>query len=109
MSSAKKELPSTEPNIAAFGMFAPAMEYTIDAFQRGVLFWDVMRQRGNQYREHMAETAPNVLDYKAELIDILRDLEAIRGDFTAENRVQRLIEALLLAVQFLKIYIAYKN
>ncbi|MGC1880998.1 MAG: DUF3141 domain-containing protein, partial [Pseudolabrys sp.] len=48
--------------MAAFAIFAPAMEYAVDAFQRSVLFWDVMRQRGNQYREHMAETAPNVLD-----------------------------------------------
>jgi pimeloyl-ACP methyl ester carboxylesterase len=64
-----------EPNIAAFGMLAPAMEYTTDAFQRSVLFWDVMRQRGNQYREHLAETAPHVLDYKAELIVDGRTLE----------------------------------
>jgi pimeloyl-ACP methyl ester carboxylesterase len=75
MSSAKKDLPSMEPNIAAFGMLAPAMEYTTDAFQRSVLFWDVMRQRGNQYREHLAETAPHVLDYKAELIVDGRTLE----------------------------------
>src|SRR5262249_37022402 len=68
-------LPSTEPNTMAFGIFAPAMEYWTDAFQRSVLFWDVMRQRGNQYREHMAETAPNVLDYKAELIVDGRTLE----------------------------------
>jgi pimeloyl-ACP methyl ester carboxylesterase len=27
-----------------------------------------MRQRGNQYREHLAQTVPNVLDYEAELI-----------------------------------------
>src|SRR5262245_52717511 len=27
-----------------------------------------MRQRGNQYREHLAETAPNVLDYAVELV-----------------------------------------
>ena len=46
----------------SFGIFAPAMEYMVDAAQRSVLFWDVMRQRGNQYREHLAETAPNVLD-----------------------------------------------
>jgi pimeloyl-ACP methyl ester carboxylesterase len=59
----------------ALGMFAPAMDYAIDAFQRSVLFWDVMRQRGNQYREHMAETAPNVLDYKAELVVDGRTLE----------------------------------
>ena len=75
MSSAQTSLPSTEPNMTAFGMFAPAMEYAVDAFQRSVLFWDVMRQRGNQYREHMAETAPNVLDYKAELVVDGRTLE----------------------------------
>jgi pimeloyl-ACP methyl ester carboxylesterase len=44
------------------------MEYGIDAAQRTVLFWDIMRQRGNQYREHLAQTVPNVLDYEAELI-----------------------------------------
>ena len=27
-------------------------EYLIDASQRMVLFWDAMRQRGNQYLEH---------------------------------------------------------
>ncbi|HVO93775.1 MAG TPA: DUF3141 domain-containing protein [Terriglobales bacterium] len=40
----------------------------IDAAQRSVLFWDVMRQRGNQYREHLAQTAPHVLDYQVELV-----------------------------------------
>jgi Protein of unknown function (DUF3141) len=48
--------------------FAAAMEYAIDAAQRSVLFWDVLRQRGNQYREHMAENAPHVLDYQVELV-----------------------------------------
>src|SRR5262245_23157854 len=51
-----------------FGLFGPAMDYMIDAGQRTVLFWDVMRQRGNQYREHLAEAVPNVLSYEAELI-----------------------------------------
>jgi pimeloyl-ACP methyl ester carboxylesterase len=51
-----------------FNMFGPAFEYLVDATQRSVLFWDVMRQRGNQYREHIAETAPHVLDYEAELL-----------------------------------------
>jgi Protein of unknown function (DUF3141) len=53
---------------APFGIFAPAMEYMVDAAQRSVLFWDVMRQRGNQYREHLAEAVPNVLDYDVELV-----------------------------------------
>jgi pimeloyl-ACP methyl ester carboxylesterase len=54
--------------LAVLGGFGPAMEYAIDAAQRSVLFLDVMRQRGNQYREHLTETAPHVLDYEFELI-----------------------------------------
>jgi len=42
--------------------------YMIDAGQRTVLFWDTLRQRGNQYHEHMARKVPHVLNYKAELI-----------------------------------------
>jgi pimeloyl-ACP methyl ester carboxylesterase len=51
-----------------FGPFGAAFEYWTDAAQRSVLFFDVMRQRGTQYREHLAETVPHVLDYKAELV-----------------------------------------
>ena len=50
------------------GPFAPAFEYLVDTGQRSVLFLDVMRQRGVQYREHMAEAAPHVLNYAVELI-----------------------------------------
>jgi hypothetical protein len=46
----------------------PVIEYMTDAAQRSLLFWDVLRQRGNQYREHLAETAPHVLDYSVELV-----------------------------------------
>ena len=57
------------------GLFASALEYLVDAGQRNILFWDVMRQRGNQYREHMAESAPHVLEFEAELIMDGRRLE----------------------------------
>ena len=56
-------------------LFASALEYLVDAGQRSILFWDVMRQRGNQYREHMAESAPHVLEFEAELIMDGRRLE----------------------------------
>jgi pimeloyl-ACP methyl ester carboxylesterase len=59
------------------GIFAPVMDYMIDAAQRSVLFWDVMRQRGNQYREHQTETAPHVLDYEVELVVDGRSLERL--------------------------------
>ena len=75
MTSVQKISAAKESNVTPFGMFAPAMEYMIDAAQRSVLFWDVMRQRGNQYREHLAETVPHVLDYKAELVVDGRTLE----------------------------------
>ena len=47
----------------------------VDAGQRSVLFLDIMRQRGDQYREHVAQTAPHVLSYAAELIIDGRKLE----------------------------------
>ena len=46
----------------------PAHEYFDDAWQRSILFLDVLRQRGNVFREQQAKEAPNVLDFDAELI-----------------------------------------
>jgi len=68
MSSSQAPPSSTGAFAAPLGVFGPAMEYMVDAAQRSVLFFDVMRQRGDQYREHLAETAPHVLDYKVELV-----------------------------------------
>src|SRR5262245_23732058 len=58
-----------------FDIAASTVEYWIDATQRSVLFCDVLRQRGNQYREHLAETVPHVLDYQVELVVDGRTLE----------------------------------
>ena len=38
---------------------AAASGYLTDAWQRSLLYADIRRQRGNQYREHLRETAPN--------------------------------------------------
>lgn len=48
--------------------FADALSYATDAAQRLVLFMDALRQRGLQYEEHLAQIAPHVLDYDAELV-----------------------------------------
>ncbi|HZR77417.1 DUF3141 domain-containing protein [Bradyrhizobium sp.] len=56
-------------------LFASAFEYLVDARQRSVLFLDVMRRRGEQYREHMSETVPHVLNYEIELVVDGRNLE----------------------------------
>ena len=73
-----QKLPATTLAVAPMpfaGLFASTLEYLVDAGQRSILFWDVMRQRGNQYREHMAEAAPHVLEFEAELIMDGRRLE----------------------------------
>ncbi len=63
------------PGGAMSGLVANAVEYMVDAGQRSVLFLEILRQRGDQYREHVAQTAPHVLSYAAELIIDGRKLE----------------------------------
>ncbi|MDJ0876909.1 MAG: DUF3141 domain-containing protein [Desulfobacterales bacterium] len=43
-------------------------EYLLDAGQRNILFWDTLRQRGNQYLAHMASDVPHVLQYDFDLV-----------------------------------------
>jgi pimeloyl-ACP methyl ester carboxylesterase len=71
MAPDKLELPGGEMS----GLVAKAVEYMVDAGQRSVLFLDIMRQRGDQYRQHVAQTAPHVLSYAAELVIDGRKLE----------------------------------
>jgi len=60
--------PSTGDLAGAFGLFGPAMEYFTDAAQRSLMFWDVMRQRGNAYVAHLNDKVPHVLEYELELV-----------------------------------------
>src|SRR5215471_14752079 len=60
--------PQSESLASPADLFGAAAAYMVDAAQRSILFWDVMRQRGNAYREHIAKTAPHVLEYTAELV-----------------------------------------
>lgn len=50
------------------GAITDAWSYGIDAWQRTILFWDVLRRRGNQYAEHAARTAPHVLHFEGRLV-----------------------------------------
>ncbi|MEY9724015.1 hypothetical protein ABIA22_006569 [Sinorhizobium fredii] len=63
---------STIPTVPTF---ADAFAFSLDAWQRSILFLDVMRQRGEQYEKHTAQTAPHVLNYEAELVVDGRKLE----------------------------------
>ncbi len=48
--------------------FVDAVEYAVDAWQRGVLFWDTMRRRGDMAMERQRQGHPPVLKYDYELI-----------------------------------------
>lgn len=56
-------------------LITAAQAYAVDAAQRAVLYADVRRQRGDQYRAHMAEAVPNVLHFPSELVLDGRELE----------------------------------
>ena len=49
------------------------LDYTIDATQRSILFWDTLRQRGNAYLEHTMAGKPPLLKFEHELLLDARD------------------------------------
>lgn len=68
--------------IKAFEQFAPGsgfaadgIEYLIDAFQRSILFTDILRKRGNIYLEHLRDGKPPVLTFEYETIMSGKDLD----------------------------------
>ena len=54
--------------LPGLNIFQQVSDYWVDAWQRSILFLDVMRQRGNEYFEHVAQQAPNVLNFGFELV-----------------------------------------
>jgi len=56
------------PLVDPFGFGRAACNYWRDTLERSVLFMDVMRQRGNQYLEHIEKTKPNVLGFDTEVL-----------------------------------------
>jgi pimeloyl-ACP methyl ester carboxylesterase len=55
--------------------FFAVQNYWLDAWQRSILFLDVLRERGNIYLEHSAKEVPHVLHFQAELVRDGRTLE----------------------------------
>ncbi|HET9537950.1 MAG TPA: DUF3141 domain-containing protein [Mesorhizobium sp.] len=66
-----QKAPANSPANTLVGTINPALDawsYWVDAWQRGVLFLDVMQQRSKQYEEHAAKPAPHVLKFGAGLV-----------------------------------------
>ena len=68
MTTAEKPLSTSHGRLDPARLWTDAVEYAIDAAQRTVLFWDAMRQRGNQYEEEQKRAAPNVLSLPYEIV-----------------------------------------
>ena len=60
------------PFLQAWG---PVGEYVVDAAQRTILFWDVLRQRSDQYYAQKEKAIPHVLSFDAELVLDARTFE----------------------------------
>ncbi len=66
----------TQVNPANFLQWgADASAYALDQAQRSVLFWDVLRKRGNNYLSHLQAGQPPVLIFDYEMIMDGRDFE----------------------------------
>ena len=57
-----------DPVAEGFNPVRDFFDYSTGLAQRNILFWDVLRQRGNQYHEHQQKTAPSVLSFDAEMV-----------------------------------------
>jgi pimeloyl-ACP methyl ester carboxylesterase/tellurite resistance protein len=49
-------------------LLADACDYWIDRTQRNILFWDIMRRRGNAYLDHFEAGQPPVLVFDYEMV-----------------------------------------
>ena len=70
--SATKSPPVT---LSAHALTTAAMPYSIDAWQRTVLFWDTLRERGNDALAHAHAGKPPVLAFDYDIIVDGRELE----------------------------------
>lgn len=61
-------IPAVVPLMDPVTFARSAIDYWRDALERSVLFFDVMRHRGNQYLEHIEKTKPSVLGFEAEVL-----------------------------------------
>ena len=71
------------------GWQANAVEYTIDCFQRSILFVDTIRQRGNQYLNHLRQGQPPVLAFDYDVLLDGRQMDPPSNYYLAVVRDRR--------------------
>ena len=54
--------------VNAWNIWTSLYHYSIDSWQRAVLFWDTLRERGTNYLEHVQQGQPPVLHFEYEMV-----------------------------------------
>jgi hypothetical protein len=54
--------------VAPWDLWASGAQYAVDFAQRSLIFWDTLRQRGNNFIEHERQGLPPVLRFEHELV-----------------------------------------
>jgi pimeloyl-ACP methyl ester carboxylesterase len=75
MSSKDSQNDTKQPVPDAQSFFSATQEYWTDALQRSILFWDILRVRGNEYTEHEQSGKPPVLVFDFQIILDARKFE----------------------------------
>ncbi|OHV79975.1 DUF3141 domain-containing protein [Ensifer sp. LCM 4579] len=68
MDNAVREQDRAKAGLRQAQPWQESWQYAIDAWQRTILFCDVLRRRGNQYAEHNSSPVPHVLRFDVELV-----------------------------------------
>ena len=76
--AASEPLMTGRPTRPRRGGAAGRHSYWLDFAQRSVLFWDTLRQRGNNWIEHEKAGKPPLLDFDWEMVADARTLRAAR-------------------------------
>ena len=75
--------------VAPWDLWASGTQYAVDFAQRSLIFWDTLRQRGNNFIEHERQGLPPVLHFEHEMVMDGRALAAAGQLRAAAHRAAR--------------------
>ena len=73
--AAEQQIAAANANTAPWEAWTKGAEYAMDFAQRSILFFDTLRQRGNNFVEHERQGLPPVLQFDYEIVTDGRTLE----------------------------------
>lgn len=62
------QLDKQQSSFDAFSLANLACDYLVDRTQRSILFWDIMRKRGNIYQDHIKDGQPAILLFEFDTV-----------------------------------------